>query len=108
MKKIALALSCFVLLFAGCKEVDTPLDVTHTPSTDSIYLVSTVPSQVHNVLVEDFSGQDCSNCPAGRDIIDAASAANPGRINSIVLYTYSSPQTVPPSGHIYDLRDSTA
>jgi len=40
--------------------------------------------------------------------MDAAIAANPGRINEIVLYTYGLPTTVPPFGHIYDLRDSIA
>jgi len=108
MKKIILALSGFALLFTGCKETDTPLDFNHTPSKDSIYLTTTIVPQTHNVLVEEFSGQSCPNCPAGHTDLENLSANYPGRVNVIGYYASGNPQEVPPAGSIYDFENFTA
>jgi hypothetical protein len=109
MKKAFIAICCGAVIWAGCKEHDAPIDfgTTVVAGTDSTYKLASAPaSALHNVLVEEFTGQDCSNCPAAHQQLDVIAAANPGRINIVSLYFVGGPQTVPPSGHIYDFRDS--
>ena len=110
MKKILIAAGFGVLLFAGCKEIPPVINFGHEKVTDTTYVLSTIPSaQAHNVLVEEFTGESCSNCPAAHTLLDGIVAANPGRVNVVSLYENSTaPINVPPTGANYDLRDSVA
>jgi hypothetical protein len=110
MKKIAFALTGCVMLLAACKETDTTLYLSVVKSTDSIYTLTPVPAaQSHNVLVEEFSGQGCTNCPAGHEILEGIISGNtPLSVNAISYYVYGTPQTSPPANAKYDLRDSVA
>jgi len=116
MKKLLFALCCVALILEGCngcKENNPAIvwPVPVVPGNDSSYVLpsGSVPSAaVHNVLVEEFSGQSCSNCPAGHTILDGISTANPGRVNVVTMYITLSPQTIPPSGALYDFRNATA
>ncbi len=108
MKRSFLAICSFMLLFAGCKEHDTALTLT-APFTDTTYMLSSIPpTDAHQVLVEEFTGQGCPNCPAAHTDLDEQVAANPGRVNVISYYFYGGPQTVPDRGSVHDLRDSVA
>jgi hypothetical protein len=82
MKKIIIALSA-VILFAKCTEQNPiGLQLTNPISfNDSTYDVSPVPTaQAKNILVEEFTGVKCANCPTGAAIIRAMQNANPNRI----------------------------
>ena len=109
MKKLIIAaFSGCVLLLASCKENDPKLTYGSV-SVDTSYVLPSVPSaDAHNVLVEEFTGQSCSNCPSAHEILTALEAGNPGRVNIIGLYLTDFAQTTPPSGAVYDFRDSSA
>ena len=47
--------------------------------------VSTQPSN-KNVVIEEFTGTNCTWCPAGHKIVNAISTANPGRIVAINIH----------------------
>lgn len=116
MKKIVLAVCCASLIWAGCKENDMPINFGTTSVSDTTYVLapSAIPAlDSHNVLVEEFTGQSCSNCPAAHASLDAI-IAQPGygtRVNIVCLYPLSGiagPQTIPPPGAAYNFTDSSA
>jgi hypothetical protein len=128
MKKIlftALAgfILCSSILFTGCngcKEIGPNVILTAPPSgsgtgiTDTTWVLSSaaiaaLTTDPHNVLVEEFTGQACSNCPAAHALLDGIAATYAsGRVNIVSMYFTGGPQTVPPNGFLYDLRDSSA
>jgi hypothetical protein len=108
MKKLLFTICASALLWSGCKEHDTLIDFSASTSVDTTYLVTAPAAAPHQVLVEEFSGQSCPNCPNAHTDLDNISAANPGLVNVVTLYVSGSPQTDPPSGAKYDFRDSIA
>ena len=107
MKKI-LIVAAAVLAFASCKETD-PIIKPAPAMVDTTYVVSPVPAAApHNVLVEDFTGAACSNCPNAAAVITGLEASNPGRINAMGLFVLDFPQAVPPTGAKYDFRTDAA
>ncbi len=116
MNKVLLAFICSAVLLlescAGCKENNPPLDFSNASISDTTYVLPagsfpTTPSP-HNVLVEEFTGQGCSNCPAAHDLLKTVAATNPNRVNIIGLYIFGPTQGKPPHGSIHDFRDSIA
>ena len=104
---IALFESC-----TGCKEIGPSVNLTpeNKGNYDSVYTLT--PSQIaaltadpHNVLVEEFTGQNCNNCPSAHSSLEAIADKYPGRINIVGLYLFGIPQANPPGGYIYDFRD---
>lgn len=119
MKRILLAACCIcVVLFescSGCKEIGPSVNLT--PSTasgpDSFYTLTGaelagLTTDPHNVLVEEFSGQMCINCPSASATLQSIAAASPGRVNVVSFYIFGLPQTDPPTGALFDFRDSVA
>ncbi len=110
MKRIFLIFGLGSLALTGCKE-EPPLIylTTSAPKVDTTYVVSPVPAaEPHNVLIEDFTGATCTNCPAAHETIVSLEDANPGRINAMGLYIKNYPQTEPPTGAKYDFRTDVA
>jgi hypothetical protein len=108
MKKLVFLLLAGIILIASCKENDTPLTLSSAAS-DTTYTVTPVPSaDPHNVLVEMFSGQSCSNCPGGETTMASIIGANTSRVNIIDYFVYGIPQANPVAGDSLDLRDSAA
>jgi hypothetical protein len=108
MKNTFIAICCIAGAFTGCKENDTPI-VYPSVSTDSTYVLpaASIPAaDPHNVLVEEFTGQSCSNCPGAHKALEDL-AAN-GHVNIVGLYITDYSQTTPLSTSIYDFRDSVA
>lgn len=113
MKKIILALFCgAALLFescSGCKENNVPIDYNNKIVGDTTYVLPTPPTALpHNVLVEEFTGQSCSNCPAAHEALQAEVTKSGNHVNVIGYYIYGPPQSNPPGGAVYDFRDSLA
>src|SRR4051794_39448582 len=58
---------------------------------DTTYIESTVPAaEAKNVMLEEFTGVRCPNCPAGHITIDQIKTANPGRVVSISYHPMNS------------------
>jgi len=113
MKRSFLAACIGTLFFAACKEVPV-VGITYGTGaaavTDTTYVLTSVPAATaHQVLVEEFTGQACSNCPAGHAILDSDEVHYPGLINVIALFPHdNSPLTNPPAGAAYDFTSVTA
>lgn len=109
MKKAIFLVSIGVLFLASCKEKPPIINLTEVEVTDTTY-PGPVPATTdpHHVLIEEFTGQSCSNCPAAHELVHDLANANPGRVHIVGLYKYAIQQTVPVNGSIYDFRDSTA
>ncbi len=109
MKRSFLAVCFGAMFFAACKEV--PPDINFGVSAvDTTYMLTSVPAvTAHNVLIEEFTGQSCSNCPAGHAIVDSDEVHYPGRLNVIALFPHDgSPLTTPSSGAAYDFTSSVS
>ncbi len=116
MKKAFLAICCVSLLWSACKENNTPIDfggnsLIDTTLIDTSYIITTVPAaDPHQVLIEEFTGQSCSNCPFAHSYLDGIATApgNEGLVNTIGLYIKNFSQTTPPGGAVYDFRTDVA
>ena len=63
-------LSTFLLLLMSCDYIEEAdrliaVDDTHTDTP-----IDTLKTAIKNVLLEDFTGQRCSNCPTGTEVIE--------------------------------------
>ncbi len=114
MKKILLALGCCVALFFeicnGCKEVPPTITFGASAAKDTTYVITPVPAtDAHNVLIEEFTGESCSNCPAAHAGLDANASVIGGTTFVISYYENSSaPINIPPSGAYFDFRNDKA
>src|SRR4051812_34556054 len=83
MKKLIFALGLAALSFAGCKE-RTDL-VNYRPESESLYIDSSyqgadTAAQLKNILIEDFTGVRCPNCPKSHQRAEKIADSFPGRI----------------------------
>jgi hypothetical protein len=109
MKKLLIALCSTGLLFAACKEKAPYIRLTDANYVDSGYSVATLPAtDPHQVYIEEFTGESCSNCPAAHEQLHQLDSIYQGRLNIVGLYSYNISQTVPPAGAGTDFRDSAA
>ncbi len=105
MKKVLFTLCCGVLLMASCQEKAPPIDFSGPRvAADTTYVISPVPAtDPHNVLIEEFTGQTCPNCPEAHEKLKAM--PNQGRMNVISLYMWNMLQTIPVEDSKNDFRD---
>ena len=99
------------LIVASCKEKPPYIQLSASVATkkDTTYLVSSLPAaEPHNILIENFTGATCTNCPAAHQVIHSIDSQYAGRVNVISLYVTDFSQTLPPTGALYDFRDSSA
>jgi hypothetical protein len=91
-----------LLILSACKE-EPPNIVFKDPNVsdfDTTYVVQNVPvAPEHTVLIEDFTGVRCTNCPSAHDEIAAMIQAHPGKIVALALHPAASPLTVPYPGY---------
>ena len=113
MKRFSLLLSVVALtIFSACKEVGPNINLGNVQPDpdDTTYVVSPVPAaEARNVLIEEFTGVSCPNCPAAHLIIKGLKADNPpGRIVAISLYMQNMGFTDPRPGTDDDFRTEIA
>ncbi len=112
MKRIFLLFGLSGLVLSACNEKAPDIKLhPDAPTVDTFYVSSAaMTAEPHNVLVEDFTGATCTNCPAAHDIVKGLQeiAANRGRIINIALHIENYPQTQPVTGGKYDFRSPVA
>ncbi len=113
-----IALSIFAI--TSCDE-EAPPGLNFAPERsvfDTTYVTNNIPvAQATNVLIEDFTGVKCPNCPRAQGVAKNLMAANPGRVFVMAMHpgkgllaTLTSPFKTPGDDHDskYDFRTEEA
>ncbi|XZF16700.1 Omp28-related outer membrane protein [Chitinophagaceae bacterium MMS25-I14] len=90
-----------LIALSSCKEVLTPVPHNNGNtgvSIDTTYTTTPEDTTVRKVLVEEFTGVTCPNCPQGHTLIKGYETSYPGRIVAIGYYTFGLSQTEPVAG----------
>ncbi len=116
MKKIILLFTISHFIFTSCEE-EVPPGLNLTPERsvfDTTYITNTIPvAQTTNVLIEDFTGVKCPNCPRAQTVAKNLMIANPNRVYVMAIHpgkgllsTLTSPFKTPGDDHDskYDFR----
>lgn len=108
LKKQFVLLTGFVSLFwASCEEqIPSGLVLNTTASADTTYMAAVETPQDKVVLIEELTGASCTNCPNGTKQLKDFVSQNPGRV--LVTAIHSGFLTEPPSGALYDFRNTDA
>ena len=97
-----IALLSLVLFFAACKE-DNPGIILEKPLvnfSDTTYLATPETPQTKSVLIEDFTGVRCANCPKGHIAIEKIRTKFPNRVSAMSIHGQDFFQfTTPYSGY---------
>ena len=97
MKK-ALLFAGSALLFAACTEKG--FDVTpRVEGGDTTYLATPEAAQARTVLLEEYTGVTCPNCPAGHALVAQLQNQNPNKLLAVSYYANGLGQARPVEGH---------
>lgn len=110
-KKFHTLLFAGALLLSACEEeapfiklVDDP-----KPAVDTTFILPVAETpQAKNVLIEDFTGVRCGNCPKGHEAIEALVADHGSRMVPIATHGYDFPQFTSPYSGFDDFRTTFA
>lgn len=112
MRNLSLLVSVItIVVFASCKEIGPSINVGNVQADpdDTTYVVSPVPqAEMRNVLMEEFTGVSCPNCPAGHEIIKSMKKKHGDRIVAMGLYQFNNLLTSPRPGTDDDFRTDIA
>jgi len=105
-----------MLLLASCEEEPPAINFdVPVPSIDTAYIDNSVTEgpQLRNVLIEDFTGVNCPNCPRAQIKAKEIYNANPGRIVVVAIHPgeplfneLCTPFNSPPHVSKYNFRTS--
>ncbi|HLP21928.1 MAG TPA: Omp28-related outer membrane protein [Chitinophagales bacterium] len=86
------AASMVYFLLQSCKEVGPEINLKNNQNavSDTTYVESPQAAEVKNVILEEFTGVRCPNCPQGHQITAQIKAANPGRVISVSFHPVNS------------------
>jgi hypothetical protein len=93
MKKIIFVFCTIIVAFNSCKEIgpDINLGGNKNSVSDTTYIESPVASaELKNVLIEEFTGVRCPNCPQGHQIIAGLKTTYADRVVSVSLHPINS------------------
>ncbi len=116
MKKSLLLICGGILLLAGCKENNAPINFPKPApvgivNLDTSYMLtgsalSSLTTDPHQVLIEEFTGQSCSNCPTGHDDLTTLDLSHSGLVNYVCLFPSGGGSlTQPPPGAADDFEN---
>lgn len=116
MKKIILNNIFLIVIITGpllciisCEEVPPDINMSEGAVNETTYVETVIPTaQSKIVLLEDLSGVQCVNCPAGHEKGEEISNNNPNRVIITVLHSENSPFTTPHDSSKYDFRITAA
>ncbi|MDB5281555.1 MAG: hypothetical protein JWO06_630, partial [Bacteroidota bacterium] len=86
-KTLVLA-SILTAFLPACKEIGPDINLKNNAHAlaDTTYVETPVAAETKNVVIEEFTGVQCTNCPAGHQIIEGLVSANPGKIVAVSLH----------------------
>ncbi len=95
------------LIFTGCKEVPPPVDLATPAGEFTTFTETPEAPQAKVVLIEEFSGVECTNCPKGHVALENIIDIYGNDVAVVSLHAASCPLTNPiPPGE--DLRTNVA
>src|ERR1035437_7562131 len=95
-KVLLIAIPLVILFFSSCDKIKTPYATVKTANvTDTVINWDTV-VPVQRVLLEDYTGHKCVNCPEAAVIAHSLEDANHGKV--IVLAVHAGFQALPGTG----------
>ncbi len=100
MKHYAAGLLLLTGLLTACQEKGPNInfDAPSAVATDTTYTLPVETAQARQVLVEEFTGVKCPNCPDGHKVLRSLQASFPGGVNIVSYQAYNSAQTNPIEG----------
>lgn len=104
------ALFAVIFYAASCREVgpDIALKNNQNLQSDTTYIESPVEvAQQKRVIIEEFTGVRCPNCPQGHEIITTILASNPNRVFAVSMHPINS-LGAPYSFSVQDFRHTKA
>lgn len=109
-----MAIGALGLAFAvsSCKERGVAVDFTQRDASlvDTTFMLDNVPvAQPRAVLIEDFTGVQCVNCPRGHKFVKDAIYSNSGRVHSLAVHSAQGQFSEPITGaSVRDFRSTAA
>lgn len=99
-----------MLILQSCEEKGVKIDFGNAGSSDTSYVAAIETAQPRNILIEEFTGASCTNCPAGHEAVNSIISNNPGRIVAVAYHTFNGGSVFKPVENvsIYDFRDTAA
>lgn len=93
MKKIICNLAALYIVFAftSCKEVPPTIDysIPNVNLVDTTYINTTLPTaQAKMVMLEEFTGLMCVNCPSGHVVAADLVSTYPNQIVNVAIHSY--------------------
>lgn len=112
--KFKIVIIITVLFFQSCEEKDVLINFEQQKNVaDSTYVAAVEKPQNRNVLIEEFTGASCVNCPLGHQTVASLISSNPDRIVAIAYHTFNGGSVFKPVNKSgikskYDFRDTAA
>lgn len=78
----------------SCKEVPLIVDMSE-PEWDTTYVTTPQVPQIKNILVEEPSGVQCVNCPAGAEMLHTANVSGPAAGRLVIVTLHAGDLTTP-------------
>ena len=103
MKKLLLICCAFALFSLGCDEISPKINPIVDQGDCPLVDESVVSGQERQVLIEEFTGVRCVNCPAGSQAIEDLLAIPGERLVAISIHA-SGPFSPPYPESLYDFQ----
>lgn len=104
MKKLLLPALAGMMALVSCQEKAPRINLTEREVTDTSYMAAVETPQTHKILVEEFTGASCANCPAAHELLKSLKEQYPDRLIAIAMHINNFPQSNPLPGSMYDFR----
>lgn len=78
----------------SCQEVPLLVDMSE-PEWDTTYITTPQAPQIKNILVEEPSGVQCVNCPAGAEMLHTANQSGPAAGRLVIVTLHAGDLTTP-------------